>query len=160
MAEIDLVGLQDEFGITQEPVDVEYDFPEKPQTPDQILHANVVKANHILDRIISDIEGGAMSARMAEVAAKTVDSITNIATSMGNINFQYQDLQNKLSMIKLKEKQLEIQQGKVTNINKIGSQNIIVSNREDLLKLLKGEKTAEQIVMKGEQGDDEHERTS
>jgi len=151
MAEIDLETLQEEFGITREPVDVVYEFPDKPSTPEQILQQNVVKANLVLDRIISEIEGGSMSARMAEVAAKTVDSITNLAATMGNLTFQFQDLQTKLAMIKLKERQVEIQQNKITQVTKIGNQNILVTNREDLLKLLKGDKNKQlEHVMKGE----------
>jgi len=156
MAEVDLAGLQEEFGITQEPVEVVYDFPEEPIGPDKILQENVVKANVVLDRIITEIANGNFSARMAEVAAKTVDSITNLAATMGNLSFQSQDLQMKLSMIRLKERQVDIQENKITQVNKIGTQNILVTNREDLLKLLKGEKTKQlEHVTKGEQGDDD-----
>ena len=151
MPEIDLETLQDEFGITQEPVEVVYDFPTENTSPERILQENVVKANLVLDRVISEMENGNFSARMAEVAAKTVDSITNLAATMGNLTFQFQDLQTKLAMIKLKERQVEIQQNKITQVTKIGNQNILVTNREDLLKLLKGDKNKQlEHVMKGE----------
>jgi len=151
MSEIDLQRLQEEFGVIQEPIEVEYNIPEEQITPDRVLQENVVKANLVLDRIINEMENGNFSARMAEVAAKVVESITNIASVMGNISNQFADLQTKLEMIKLKEKQIQLQERKITNINKIGNQNILVTNREDLLKLLKGEnKLIENVKGEGE----------
>lgn len=156
MAEIDLQGLQDEFGITVEPVEVVYDIPPEGQgpTPEQILQTNVVKANVILDRVIEEMANGNFSARMAEVAAKAVDSVTNIATTMGNLTNQYSDLQLKLDMIQYKKKLMENQGSKITQ--QIGQQNILVSNREDLLKMLRNGGPNKQIEdVKGEGDNDE-----
>lgn len=144
MSEIDLGFLQEEFGITQEPVEVEYSFPEEEVSPEKILQENVVKANIILDRVIAEMTGGSFSARLVEVASKAVDSITNIASTMGNISSQFADLQTKLDMVKLKQKQLEIQEKRLPAPSKVienQQNNFIVTNREDLLKMLKDERT-------------------
>ena len=42
MPEIDLETLQDEFGITQEPVEVVYDFPTENTSPERILQENAL----------------------------------------------------------------------------------------------------------------------
>jgi len=137
MSEIDIGRLQEEFGITQEPVDVEFDFSNAPSSPETILQQNVVKANFVLDRIIREMENGNFSARMAEVASKMVDSITNIASTIGAISNQIVDLQLKMESIKLREKQIDLMSNAKKSSTTFNQQNILIVDRETLLKELK-----------------------
>ena len=107
---------------------------------DGIIKANIDRANNMLDRVEDEMDNGNFNARMVEVFAKLVDSVTNAATQIQSsaYNSDYLVLKEKLASLK----ELEVR-AKVKNITssagttEIGSQqNIIVTDRESILKVL------------------------
>ena len=104
--------------------------------PEEVLKENIDRANRILDRVEQEIEGGNMTARMVEVAGNILNTVTNSSKEiMANINYK-KYLQIRADMVKYKYDELESKQAKFRSPT---SQNIIVSNREDIMKLLSGE---------------------
>jgi hypothetical protein len=104
--------------------------------PEEVLKENIERANRILDRVEQEIEGGNMTARMVEVAGNILNTVTNSSKEiMANINYK-KYLQIRQDMVKYKYNELEAKQAKFRSPT---SQNIIVSNREDIMKLLSGE---------------------
>ena len=104
--------------------------------PEEVLKENIDRANRILDRVEQEIEGGNMTARMVEVAGNILNTVTNSSKEiMANINYK-KYLQIRADMVKYKYDELESKKQKFRSPT---SQNIIVSNREDIMKLLSGE---------------------
>jgi hypothetical protein len=104
--------------------------------PEEVLKENIDRANRILDRVEQEIESGNMTARMVEVAGNILNTVTNSSKEiMANINYK-KYLQIRESMVKYKYDELESKKQKFRSPT---SQNIIVSNREDIMKLLTGE---------------------
>ena len=104
--------------------------------PEEVLKENIDRANRILDRVEQEIEGGNMTARMVEVAGNILNTVTNSSKEiMTNINYK-KYLQIRADMVKYKYDELESKKQKFRSPT---SQNIIVSNREDIMKLLSGE---------------------
>jgi hypothetical protein len=104
--------------------------------PEEILRENINRANRILDRVEQEIEGGNFTARMVEVAGNILNTVTNSSKEIiSNINYK-KYLQIREAMVKYKYDELEAKKSKFRSPT---NQNIIVSNREDIMKLLTGE---------------------
>ena len=104
--------------------------------PEEVLKENIDRANRILDRVEQELESGNFTARMVEVAGAILNTVTNSSKEiMANINYK-KYLQIRDSMVKYKYDELESKKAKFRSPT---SQNIIVSNREDIMKLLNGE---------------------
>lgn len=116
-----------------------FDVPEDKESPEDILRANIEKANEILDIAMSSISNGVATPRMLEVAAKLVDSVTNAAEKLIGAGFDLESLLLKERLIKLKETELMLKSN-ADGAPKTLNQNIIVSSREDLLKLFQSKK--------------------
>ena len=141
--ELDRKGLSEEF-------DIEYiraenkKLEKKSKNAEESLEENVERANKILDMVEEELENGNFSARLVEVAGQIMNTITNSnKETLANINYKtYLQIREKL--IKYKYDELKTKQNKLkipTN------QNIIISNRKDILKILGGDK--KQIEDKG-----------
>lgn len=104
--------------------------------PDEALKENIDRANRILDRVEEELEGGNFTARMVEVAGNILNTVTNSSKELiTNINYK-KYLQIREHMVQYKYDELEAKQSKFRSPT---SQNIIVSNREDIMKLINGE---------------------
>jgi hypothetical protein len=104
--------------------------------PEEVLKENIERANRILDRVEQELESGNFTARMVEVAGNILNTVTNSSKEiLANINYK-KYLQIRQSMVQYKYDELEAKQTKFRSPN---SQNIIVSNREDIMKLISGE---------------------
>jgi hypothetical protein len=146
MSELDRQGLSEEFNLEK--------VENKPVTsipleddPDEIIKNNIDRANRILDQVEDELVNGNFSARLVEVAAKTIDSITNAVSQIQSTVYNNDYLQLRARIVELKEEELDY---KVKSLKKptIGSQNIIMTNREDLLKALKNNQIGK---LKGEE---------
>jgi hypothetical protein len=106
--------------------------------PKSILKANIKKANKILDRIANEMNNGNFSARLVEVAGNIINSIT--ASSKEIINKEnYADyIKVRQDLVELKAKEVEIKQLK--GQRPPNQTNVLVTSREDLLKLLDNKK--------------------
>jgi len=104
--------------------------------PEEVLKENIERANRILDRVEQELEQGNFTARMVEVAGNILNTVTNSSKEMiSNINYK-KYLQIREKMVQYKYDELEAKQ---RNFHSPTSQNIIVSNREDIMKLITGE---------------------
>jgi hypothetical protein len=102
--------------------------------PVEIIQENIERANRILDRVEEEMENGNFTARMVEVASAMMNTVTASSKEiMANINYK-KYLQIREAMIKYKYDELESKKtqfrGSQTN------QNIILTDREHLMKLL------------------------
>jgi hypothetical protein len=104
--------------------------------PEEALKENIDRANRILDRVEEELESGNFTARMVEVAGNILNTVTNSSKELiTNINYK-KYLQIREHMVQYKYDELEAKQSKFRSPT---SQNIIVSNREDIMKLINGE---------------------
>jgi hypothetical protein len=142
--ELDLTTLDDVFSINydnlpkdkqtdREEIEVDYN------DPIEILKANIKKANLILDKIQEQIECGNFTARMVEVAGGIINGITAASKEIiTKENYQgYLEVRKELNALKEREvviKEKSGVKGGVTN------QNLIITNREDLLRIMSDKK--------------------
>lgn len=145
MRELDLDGLNEEFGIDGNlPVDTSLDFDEVDidyDDPISILKGNIQKANQLLDKIQSEMLGGNFTARMVEVAGNIINAITTASQQIISKKNYEGYLEIKQELNKLKEREVIIKEKSgVKGGNIQNQQNIIVSSREDLLKIMEGDK--------------------
>lgn len=130
---LDRNNLQDEFDM--EPLENEVrDISTKlADDPIEALKDNIDRANDILDILEREMRSGNLSARMAEVSGQLINSVTNASKEiMSGINYsKYLEIREK--MVTLKEKEIKI---KERQLKKPSNQNIIVTDRESILRLL------------------------
>lgn len=154
MSELNLDALAEEFNIDICDLDNQIPFDNEQQEvqsepeiveekidindTDAILQNNLNKSNHILNSLIRQIANGEDNTpRMYEVAALLLSQITTIANSkvtkenlIDTLILKKEDINLKRRIFEVKEKQLP---GSSTVNN-----NIICTDRESLIKLLKG----------------------
>lgn len=158
MAEIDRDQLSEEFDIDN----VESEVKEMVEQIDSsgndveyVLAQNINRANRILDRIEHEINNGNFSARISEVASQLVNSVTGAASQISSGRYNTEYLQLRRSVVELEKMKLGLKYDNDAGKANVTNQNIIVTDRESLLKLLKGEETkklgyVKQIENKGE----------
>lgn len=143
--ELDLNMLDEAFGVNyndlpttenapapnqREEVDINFDDPV------DILKGNIKKANQILDKIQDEIDGGNFTARMVEVAGNIINGITAASKEIiGKDNYDgYLEIRKDLK--NLKEREVVIKEKSGVRGGGTTNQNIIVTSREDLLKIM------------------------
>lgn len=105
------------------------------KSPDQVLSENIGRANRILDIMELDaVTTQKISARKAEVMAQMINAVTNAATSIISDDYNKEYLQIRRDVILLKEKELRIRQ---IGAGTPGTQQLIVTDRESIMKILK-----------------------
>jgi len=143
MALLNRENLENEFDV--EPITPELvpedEFEnewEKEDNPRTIIKDNIERANVILDKVESEINSGNFTARLVEVAGNIINSITAASKELiSDENYkQYLLLREKL----VKYKKLEVEWKITGKSNKVTNQNLILTNREDLLKLMNKDK--------------------
>lgn len=134
--EINRDNLSDVFDMDEIESEVERLTLVSESNPEEALKQNIDRANRILDRVENELENGNFTARMVEVAGNILNTVTNSSKELiTNINYK-KYLQIREKMVKYKYDELEAKQQKFRSPT---SQNIIVSNREDIMKLINGE---------------------
>lgn len=138
MPELNRISLSEEFDIENLENQV-IDFPisnEGEDDPDIIIKENIERANRILDQVEEELTNGNFSARLVEVAAKVLDSVTNAASQIQSTSYNNDYLQLKERMLLLKKSELDY---KVKNLRRpnVANQNIIFTDRESILKALR-----------------------
>ena len=139
---IDFDALAEEFNIPQSTIsmespviDVPYVLDVEPTNindPDRILADNVSKANAILNHVMREIDNGNFSPRMVEVAGQIINAINNSTSQLYLKNFNIASLQLKLKALQLKEREI----GMLEKTGGVGNKNIIVTDRETILRVL------------------------
>lgn len=147
---VDLDALAQEFNMNidealdnVEEISIEDLVANRLSDPDLVISTNINKANAILDRIIEEINRSGMSPRLGEVASQLIATINQAASQIYTKEFDMSGLRIKHKMLELKEREVKLKeltaipngQGKTVN------QNIIVTDRETVLRLLRDNKT-------------------
>ncbi len=147
-------NLENEFNIdNQQDEIIELERVEEEQEPDpfeeewnkendprNIIRDNIERANNILDLVEEELKNGNMTARMVEVAANLINSVTAAGKELiSDENYKvYLHLRER--MVKLKDKEIELKRLKKDSPK---NQNLIIASREDVLKLLKNPNSKE-----------------
>ncbi|MFT7880922.1 MAG: hypothetical protein ABXS91_11080, partial [Sulfurimonas sp.] len=107
----------------------------------------------ILDLVEIEMANGNFSARMVEVASKMIDSVSSATTQLQSSSYNDEYLQVKQRVVDLKEREFEhkVKQVRDGSDGPVRNQNIIFTDRESVLKALKGNK--KQLGVKGENND-------
>lgn len=147
MPELNRRNLEDELNIDsenvqeEEPIEpeiVEEDEFEKEweheNDPRTIIANNIDRANEILDKVQEELNSGNFTARLVEVAGNLINSVTAASKELiSDENYKkYLHLRDKL----VKLKKIEIDWKVSGKGNRIANQNLILANREDILKIL------------------------
>lgn len=159
---VDLDALAQEFNMnidealtSAEDISIENLVANRLSDPDLVISTNINKANAILDRIIEEINRSGMSPRLGEVASQLIATINQAASQIYTKEFDMSGLRIKHKMLELKEREVRLKelttipnaQGKTVN------QNIIVTDRETVLRLLKENKTQVKQIEDAKKGE-------
>lgn len=138
------VEMDKEFSMEQHQINVEnINNTIHVENPNTIMSVNINKANAILDRIIKEINTSGMSPRLGEVASQLISTINVAVGQIYTKELDLSSLQLKKKMLDLKEREVIIKEIS-SKINKTDggtvNNNIVVTDRETILKLLKQNK--------------------
>ena len=102
------------------------------------LKKNINNANKLLEKIQEEMNNGNFSARLAEVAGNILNSVTQASKEIiSDKNYEkYMEVRRQLA--ELKKKEVDIKQAKL--VRPASQTNVLVTNREDLLKMLEDKK--------------------
>lgn len=106
--------------------------------PDSILHNNIERANRLLDKAEEDCQNG-VNNRLLEVMAGLINAITTASSSIMGESYNQQVLEHKTRELELKERNAIIKQsikGDTGTPQTVTQNNLIISSREDLLKMI------------------------
>lgn len=159
MSELNRNNLAEEFDIENEEIEIET-FKEilvkakELEDPNNVLTSVIEKAGRFLDLVERECVNGAMSARYSEVAATLINAITTAANSIATINSVWFNDELKQVRIKQRDRELdqkdkELELKKMYYNNQLGdnggttNNNVIVTDRESVLKFLKSEQKKE-----------------
>lgn len=116
----------------KELLDIEKDQPDV----DKIILNNIDRANNILDHIEKEIYTGNANARQIEVVGQLINAVTTAATSITGISYNQQIIDNKNRSLDIKERELTVK-GIIKGAENVNiTNNNLVMNREEVLKLL------------------------
>ena len=109
---------------------------------DTILLENIERANRLLDKLEVAIEKGDTSARLFEVAATLMNTISQATAGIVGAGNDIQKNEMQMRIVSLKEKEFELKkmlQNKKINSDTtpVTNNNILVTDRESLLKMIK-----------------------
>lgn len=110
---------------------------EKENDPRNVIRSNIERANSILDLIEEELRNGNMTARLVEVAAALINSVTMAGKELISDENYKVYLQLKERMVYLKNKEIEMKRMKKEAPK---NQNLIIASREDVLKMLSDKK--------------------
>lgn len=121
-----------------EPEKISVDFSENIDYDDpvDVIKKNIHRANVILDKIQDEMNAGNFTARMVEVSGNIINSITAAARELVTSDNYQAYLGIRQQLADLKEREVEIKEKRT--IKNTTNQNLILTNREDLLKILDG----------------------
>jgi len=146
--ELDLRGLDEIFRDT-ESVDREIeqksvDFQTDIDYDDAVdaLKKNIHNANQLLEKIQDEMNNGNFSARLAEVASTVLNSVTQASKEIISDKNYGEYMEVRKALVLLKEKELEIKEAKLVR-GPTNQTNVLVTSREDLLKVLEEKKPKE-----------------
>lgn len=142
--ELDLRGLDEIFAerddIDRELEQKKVDFETNINYDDAVdaLKKNIHNANQLLEKIQDEMNNGNFSARLAEVASTIINSVTQASKEILS-DQNYEDyMEVRRTLVELKNKELDIKEAKL--IRPTNQTNVLITSREDLLKMLEDKK--------------------
>ena len=114
----------------------------------EALKTNIYNANQLLEKIQSEMNNGNFSARLAEVAGTIINSVTQASKEIIADKNYGEYLIIRKALVQLKAKEIEIKEQKYSTPR--NQTNVLVTSREDLLKVLENKKPKELIELKGD----------
>lgn len=123
--------------------EIKDDLKDQRQDPDDIIYTTIDRANRLLDKLELDIENAA-SARMFEVAATLINSVTQAANSIIGTGQHADELEYKSRLLELKERETAVKEALGTKGSKTVN-NMIVTDRESLLKMISEDEPEKEV---------------
>jgi len=115
------------------------DSGEVRRSPDEIVHANIERAERFLDTIEDSIANGG-SARMFEVASALINAVTQASASIIGTNQYEEEIRYKERLLALKEREIAVKEALGTKSGGPKTvNNILITDRESLLKVINEE---------------------
>ena len=152
MTELNLNNLEEEFDMNFSDIISENNERNdyNKDEPEVILRKNIDRANEMIDMLMNQLSQGNITARLVEVAANLVNGVTASAKELQNEVLQNKSLLLRAKMIQLKEREVVVKEKKlVSSSNRhVTNQNLIISSREDILKLLESDSECESKEIK------------
>lgn len=157
---LDREGLEQEFNMTDEPIEAEIvddedNTPdpfeeewEKEESPQTKIEENIERANTILDLVEEELRGGNFSARLVEVAAGLINAVTAAGKELITDRNYKLYLQTKFRMVELQKEKLEWQKSKSSGSGRTQN-NLIIASRDQIMKLLDKKKCEERDTPSG-----------
>lgn len=144
--EIDRRNLEEEFEMNNLDNDVMSLTPIDSDDPEGVIKANIERADRILNILENELERGNITARMMEVAATLINSVTLSSKELITGKNYEKYLQIRRDMIQYKYDELEFKKNKKEQPT---NQNLIVASREDILKVIGKSNQSEEIKQIG-----------
>lgn len=107
--------------------------------PNKYVEDNIERANKIMDKVLEEISNGNFTPRLAEVGALLANSVTIAYEKILSKHATESSLKIKKRILELKERELDIKEKALSNQGNIIHGNIIVSDRESMLRFLNGD---------------------
>lgn len=135
--------LQEEFNLDPNEIEREAEEITKKinEDPVESLKENIARANFIADYVEREIANGNLSARMVEVLGQIINSVTNANKEIISSVYGHRYLQLREKMLDLKSREIDIKEQKNRRPT---NQNIIVTDRESVLKMLEDNRQEKQ----------------
>lgn len=140
---IDRASLEEEFNLQAQEIITGFITPPDANAPNisnpnKYIEDNIAKANRMIDKVLEEMENGNFTPRLAEVAALLSNSVTIAYEKILSKHATESSLNIKKRMLELKERELDIKERALTTQNNVINGNIIISDRESMLKFLNG----------------------
>jgi hypothetical protein len=105
------------------------------------LESNIFNANQLLEKIQHEMNNGNFSARLAEVASTIINSITQASKEILSDENYGEYMEVRRALVQLKAKELDIKE--MRGVRPTNQTNVLVTSREELLKMLQDKKPKE-----------------
>jgi len=136
--EIDRQNLEDEFDMENISNDISNLEPVNVDDPEEVIKSNIERAERILNLLENELNRGNITARMMEVASTLINSVTLSSKELISDRNYKSYLQVRQQMIQYKYDELDFKKNKKEQpVN----QNLIIANREDILKIINKSET-------------------
>lgn len=130
----------------QELKDIKTQLDEDVNNPNEILRSNICRAERLLDKIETEWDVGTTPStiKLVEIAANLINAITSAANSMLANDVSLETTNQKQEFLDLKKLEFELKKNKEDrnsqlpqgDNNTYTQNNIILTSREDILKLM------------------------
>lgn len=105
------------------------------------LKKNIHNANQLLEKIQHEMNNGNFSARLAEVTTAIINSVTQASKEI-IVDKNYEKyMEVRRALVEIKAKEAAVKESKLTR--PLSQTNVLVTSREDLLKMLENKKPKE-----------------